>query len=66
MAGKLCVSLTHAKDDADRSTIAFVIANAALGSDQETTFIRAASACVSGYRVTLTTSRKQASPHCRS
>jgi predicted peroxiredoxin len=36
MAGKFCVSLTHAKDDPDKSTVGFVIANAALGSDQET------------------------------
>jgi len=36
MAGKFCVSLTHAKDDRDKATVGFVIANAALGSDQET------------------------------
>ncbi len=36
MAGKFCVSLTHAGDDPDRATVAFVIANAALGSEQET------------------------------
>ena len=36
MAGKFCVSLTRAKDDADRATVAFVVANAAVGSEQET------------------------------
>jgi predicted peroxiredoxin len=36
MAGKFCVSLTRGKDDADRSTVAFVVANAALGSAQKT------------------------------
>ena len=36
MAGKFCVSLTHAGDDPDRATVAFVVANAALGSEQET------------------------------
>jgi predicted peroxiredoxin len=36
MVGKFVVSLTHAKDDAERATVAFVVANAALGSDQET------------------------------
>jgi predicted peroxiredoxin len=36
MAGKFCVSLTNAKNDTDRATVAFVIANAAVGSDQET------------------------------
>ena len=30
------VSLTCAKDDTDKATVAFVVANAALGSDQET------------------------------
>ncbi len=33
---KFCVSLTNAKNDPDRATVAFVIANAAVGSDQET------------------------------
>src|SRR5687767_6039571 len=36
MAGKFCVSLTHAKDNSDKATVAFVVANAALGSAQET------------------------------
>ena len=36
MAGKFCVSLTQAKNDTDKATVAFVVANAALGSDQET------------------------------
>lgn len=36
MAGKICVSLTHAGDDADRATVAFVVANAALGCEQDT------------------------------
>jgi len=36
MAGKFCVSLSFAKDNPDKATVAFVIANAAVGSDQET------------------------------
>ena len=36
MPGKFCVSLTHAKDNPDKATVAFVIANASVGSDQET------------------------------
>lgn len=36
MPGKFCVCLTHSKDDCDRATVAFVVANAALASDQET------------------------------
>ncbi len=36
MAGRFCVSLTCAKDNCDKATVAFVIANAALGSDQDT------------------------------
>ena len=36
MANKFCVSLSHAKDNADKATVAFVIANAAVGSGKET------------------------------
>ena len=35
MAGKFCVSLTHAKNDTDKATVAFVVANAAVASDKE-------------------------------
>ena len=33
---KFCVSLTFAKNDSDKATVAFVVANAAIASDQET------------------------------
>jgi uncharacterized protein len=36
MAGKFCVSLTYAKDNTDKATVAFVVANAAVASDKET------------------------------
>ena len=36
MTNKFCVSLTHAKDNTDKATVAFVVANAALGSGKET------------------------------
>jgi predicted peroxiredoxin len=36
MANRFCVSLTHAKDNTDKATVAFVVANAALGSGKET------------------------------
>lgn len=36
MPGKFCVSLTHAKNDSDKATVAFVIANAAAASEKET------------------------------
>jgi predicted peroxiredoxin len=36
MAGRFCVSLTSAKDNADKATVAFVVANAAVASDKET------------------------------
>ena len=36
MAGKFCVSLTHSKDNTDKATVAFVVANAAVASDKET------------------------------
>jgi predicted peroxiredoxin len=35
MAGKFCVSLSFAKDNADKATVAFVIANAAVASDKD-------------------------------
>jgi len=36
MAGRMCVSLTSAKNDPDKATVAFVVANAAVASDKET------------------------------
>jgi predicted peroxiredoxin len=36
MPGKLCVSITHAKNDTDKATVGFVVANAAVASAQDT------------------------------
>jgi predicted peroxiredoxin len=36
MPGKFCVTLSYAKDNPDKATVAFVIANAAVASDKET------------------------------
>jgi uncharacterized protein len=36
MANKFCVSITHAKDNTDKATVGFVVANAAAGSAKET------------------------------
>lgn len=36
MPGKFVVALTRAKDDPDRATVAFVVANAAAASERET------------------------------
>lgn len=36
MPGKMCVSLSCSKNDTDKATVAFVVANAAVGSDKET------------------------------
>ena len=36
MAGKFVVSLTCAKDNSDKATVAFVVANAAAASDKQT------------------------------
>ena len=36
MANKLCVSLTCAKDNTDKATVAFVIANASVASEKDT------------------------------
>jgi predicted peroxiredoxin len=35
MANRFCVNLTHAKDNTDKATVAFVLASAALGAGQE-------------------------------
>ena len=35
MSGKFLVSLTHAKNDTAKATVAFVVANAAVASDKE-------------------------------
>lgn len=36
MSSKFCVSLTSAKNDTDKATVAFVVANAAAASEKET------------------------------
>jgi predicted peroxiredoxin len=36
MSKRFCVSLTFAKNDTDKATVAFVVANAAVASDKET------------------------------
>ena len=36
MAGSFCISLTCAKNDTDKATVAFVVANAAVASDKDT------------------------------
>lgn len=36
MAGKFCIHLTRAKDDCDKATVAFVVANGAVASDKDT------------------------------
>src|SRR5260370_29893199 len=36
MRGKFCVNLSCAKDNPDKATVAFVMANAAVGSGKET------------------------------
>jgi predicted peroxiredoxin len=36
MAKRFCVSMTRAKDDTDKATVGFVVANAAIGCEQET------------------------------
>jgi predicted peroxiredoxin len=36
MAEKFCVSITACREDGDRATVGFVVANAALGSEKDT------------------------------
>ena len=40
MPGKFTVTLTYAKDNADKATVAFVIANAAIASDKDVVVLR--------------------------
>jgi predicted peroxiredoxin len=52
MSSKFCVSLTHAKNDADKATVAFVVANAAVASDKDTVVflsIEGVRLCQQGY-----------------
>ena len=52
MTKKFCVSLTFAKNDADKATVAFVVANAAVASDKETVVFLSTEAvrlCQQGY-----------------
>jgi len=36
MSNTFCVSITHCKQDPDKATVGFVVANAAVGSEKET------------------------------
>ena len=36
MPSKICVSITHAKNDLDKATVGFVVANASIASGQDT------------------------------
>ncbi|MFQ5845653.1 MAG: sulfur reduction protein DsrE, partial [Planctomycetota bacterium] len=48
MADKFCVSLTCSKDNTDKATVAFVIANASVASDRETmVFLSTEGVCLS-------------------
>lgn len=52
MAGKFCVSLTCAKNDTDKATVAFVVANAAVASEKETVVflnVEGVRLCQTGY-----------------
>ncbi|HEX5054035.1 MAG TPA: DsrE family protein [Planctomycetota bacterium] len=52
MSNKFCVSLTYAKNDADKATVAFVVANAAVASDKDTVVFLSTEAvrlCQTGY-----------------
>ncbi|HMQ24228.1 MAG TPA: DsrE family protein [Planctomycetota bacterium] len=49
---KFCISLTYAKNDADKATVAFVVANAAVASEKETVVFLSTEAvrlCQKGY-----------------
>ncbi|MBL9079188.1 MAG: DsrE family protein [Planctomycetes bacterium] len=52
MTKQFCVSLTHAKNDTDKATVAFVVANAAAASEKQTVVflsIEGVRLCQQGY-----------------
>ncbi len=52
MTNRFCVSLTYAKNDADKATVAFVVANAAAASEKQTVVFLSTEAvriCQQGY-----------------
>ena len=61
MANKFCVSLTHAKDNTDKATVGFVVANAAVGSGKETLVFLSVEGVRLAQRATPRTSVKKAS-----
>ena len=62
---KICVSITHAKDDVDKATVGFVIANASIASDQETVVFLSPRGRGSLKKVTPTTFTRRASRRSR-
>lgn len=57
MPGPFCVSLTAAKDNPDKATVAFVVANAAVASDKDTVVFLSTEAvrlAVTGYADDIT------------
>ena len=52
MTNRFCVSLTYAKNDTDKATVAFVVANAAAASEKQTVVFLSTEAvrlCQQGY-----------------
>jgi uncharacterized protein len=52
MTNRFCISLTYAKNDADKATVAFVVANAAAASEKQTVVFLSTEAvrlCQQGY-----------------
>ncbi len=52
MSNRFCISLTYAKNDTDKATVAFVVANAAVASEKETLVFLSTEAvhlCQKGY-----------------
>ena len=66
MANKFCVSLTHSKDNTDKATVGFVVANAAVGSGKETMVFLSVEGVRLARRVAPTGSTRRASCHSAS
>ncbi len=65
MAGKFCVNLTHSTDNADRATVGFVLANAALGSGKETLVFLSSEGVRLGQKGVADTIREEGLPPLR-
>ena len=63
MSGKFCISLTCGKDNTDKATVAFVVANAAVASDKDTVVFLNIEGCTCPRKGTLIRFMRRDSRH---